>query len=223
LERKQVNGAWREGSVESDGFISVNDPQGRQPRGFRIRHGGDAEFNGIIARGEIHGERGTFKNGEFEDIIVRGNSAFEGNVSSGPLFASNFESVPGAGTLFTGRNIQFVLNWLGVTGPGQSVRRSFGRVVYSGVEGPAVIFASRRRTLLQDLYTLHIHFYNNRSFPIGTDVPASHIVPNLTIGGGAAGQTLVFNNLPTSGAGLPPGTVWRQSDGGGNSWVMVKD
>ena len=54
------DGTERYGSIESDGFVSVNDQQGREPKGFRIKHNGDCEFNDGTFRGHIEALSGSF-------------------------------------------------------------------------------------------------------------------------------------------------------------------
>jgi hypothetical protein len=65
------------GSIESRDFISINDPLGRLPKGFRLRHDGDAEFNDGHFRGELQARyiriTGSISSGT--QFILRSNNS----------------------------------------------------------------------------------------------------------------------------------------------------
>ena len=60
-EQIDAFGKPKQGSIQSSNFIPTNDPQGRVPDGFRIRHNGDVEFNNGVFRGHIEATSGFFK------------------------------------------------------------------------------------------------------------------------------------------------------------------
>jgi hypothetical protein len=69
----------RGGLIQSENF-----KEGQS--GFRIKHDGDTEFNDGKFRGEIHADKGTFREGIFTNVIVKGDSSFQGiSIEAGPL------------------------------------------------------------------------------------------------------------------------------------------
>ena len=201
------------GRIQSANFI-----EGQS--GFRIKHDGEAEFENIKARGHIEAITGFF----------------EGTIDSGPLYASNAIQTPEAGITWQAQTpIQTIRDALGIGPIGTNETKiinfssgSFGtKTGLARLEFSIIVF--RTFTTAQGYpfpivgNKLRIVFNDNTVYTFEANSPANATVNDgkinniLTVGGGVAGKTLKFKDLPGSPEGLALGSVYRN----GNQLMIV--
>jgi len=174
----------------------------------------------------------TVINGNFQNITVDQKSTFLGNIESGPLYASNEVIAPPAGTTFNSNTtiatIRSTLNIPSVNlytfnttggsfGSTQGLAKlTFTKIVvgyYNTAAGPntGTLYGYKLEIIFNDGTT---YTFQDRQNPSAlTDIIDGRINQTLVVGGGAEGQTLRFNNLPTGAGSYPAGTVYRDSAG----------
>ena len=201
----------KDGFIQSAGYVPGES-------GFIIRWNGDVEFNDAVFRGRVEANSGTFRDGIFVNISVSGNSTFEGNIISGPIYASNEIRAPGAENTFpAGTLIRNVWAALG-GGTDTTISRSFDNVTHGTKTGMATIQMSRQTSFGPPPYydmtfriTLSITFSDGTNYQYVDSSGNSSSLPSILVLAGGAGKTLIFHDLPTGDTGLPAGTVWNDN------------
>jgi hypothetical protein len=175
--------------------------QNYQPsvQGFSIEYSGDAEFN---------------------DILIRGNSVFSGDIESGPLVLNNINSSTPDNILsyaqgdYAQNFYDYCVSRYGIT---------FGYMATNGLYG------STGFTYFSNIYTgknnVETRLYDKDfnllyNFPIKDSVysPPSPYAPkfqqSFQIGfWNSSAKTFKLNNIPTNESGLSTGTVWQDGSG----------
>ena len=202
--------------IQSENFV-----EGQS--GFRIRAGHSAmtdggfqaEFDNVRVRGHIDAT-----SGELNNITIKEEATFLGTVDSGPVFISNENTAPVAPTVFNaGTNTVNIRSFLGGNGTFSVIgiygnrtdlvsivitTQPFGWMSLHGMVSDILInirliFSSGTDVVLQDTGLAGSNFPPNRAT----------IPQQLSIGGSRSGKTFIIRDLPTGGAGLSPGTVYR--------------
>jgi len=189
--------------IRSENFIAGQS-------GFRIKAGGDVEFNQAVFRGRVEAEEGYIKNAVIEESAV-----FEGTIDSGPIYASN--NIPGSsGTKSWANNTKAskIKSDLGIGAIGST---AIVLTVVSGSYGSNSVKELRfigGNFGAGGAWKLDIVYTNNTLFSVyenGVTTAALTITTVLT------GKTLILRNLPTNAVGLPVGAVYAQ----GNQLMIV--
>jgi hypothetical protein len=195
------------GRIQSENFI-----EGRA--GFKINHDGDAEFNNGKLRGHIEAD-----SGELNNVTIKEQAVFLGTINSGPVFISNENTTPVVPRVFSaGTSIADIRSFLG----GDStfnINGSYGgrtdliSIITATVQNASnandrryslcLIFSSGTDVFFEDTVSMNVQ---------GPFVSRATISQQLSIGGSASGKIFIIANLPIGGAGLPPGTVYRQGN-----------
>jgi len=201
--------------------------------GFIIKSNGDAEFNQALFRGNIDATGGKINN-----VLIAREALFEGSINSGPLFASNEIITPPNGTTFQSNTtisvIKSALN-VGTIAEGGSKSLNLSGGSFGSKTGLSqLVFDSIllykyqygwNTGIIKSVYGLKltIKFNDNTTYTFQDTVNNQQVITegkinqSLTVGGGTAGQTLRFHNLPTGAGNYPAGTVYRN----GNQLMIV--
>jgi len=183
--------------------------------GFRITGDGDAEFYNGTFRGRIEAD-----SGELNNVTIKEQAVFLGTVHTGPVYISNENTAPVAPTVFnSGTQIRNIRSFLGGDST-YNINGSYGSrtdlisIVTTTVAGwdsysmrysLRLIFSSGNDVYFEDGVQVN---------PITgqTGIDYATISQQLSIGGSVTGKVFRITDLPTGGAGLPPGTVYRNGN-----------
>jgi len=187
---------------------------------FRLYANGLFEALNANIAGHINAESGFINNATIGKEVV-----FLGTINSGPLFAASDTQIPSPAITFQqGARISVIHNHYGI-GTHPVTGGSFGNI-----NGLTIIQNTQSTYAGAVRFSTILIFNNGQQVVISDGDPFSGgggqtilsngqrtILQTLIAGGGEAGQTLRFNNLPTGGGGYLPGTVYRN----GNQLMIV--
>jgi hypothetical protein len=212
----QVITLKRDGVIQSETITNGE-------RDVLIKANGEAVFNKARIRGHIEADSGTLNN-----VTIKEQAIFLGTVNSGPVFISNENTTPVTPTVFaSGTMINSIRNFLG-TGT-HNINGAYGS--RTDIVSIVVVFVKKGTVVTVhpggmygtevDLYSLRLIFssgsdvyFEDKIVPSGNGSTLSSptITQQLSIGGSVSGKVFRITDLPTGGAGLPPGTVYRNGN-----------
>ena len=191
---------------------------GKNRRGFCLDENGLLRASGAEISGHIEADSGYM-----EHIIIGKTASFEGNINSGPLFASNEIITPPAGTTWQANTTASKIGSdLGIGVLTQPIAINISSGSYGSRTGLTQLEFSTF-LLSGSVSNPFLGLRLRMKFSSGSDVViqdtwnsgrvSGRITQILNIGGGQAGQTFRLNNIPTAAGSYPEGTVWRDSSG----------
>jgi len=195
---------------------------GSDKTGFCIAQDGILKASGAEISGHIEASSGTLK-----DVTISNLATFNGTINSGPIYASNEIQTPSGGSTFASNTlIDTIRTTLNVGSIPQNGSKTIN--VLSGSFGSkrglsALLFESKviPAGLGNLIYGLRLKIIFNDgttyTFEDTSSTARGKIDQILSVGGGGAGKTLKFLNLPEGPNGLEPGTVYRN----GNQLMIV--
>ncbi|MCL2765788.1 MAG: DUF3672 domain-containing protein, partial [Treponema sp.] len=213
LERKQIDGQWREGTIQSDNFTENGTD------GFRIRHNGDVEFRNGKFKGHIEANSGYINNMDIDNVTIGNEAIFLGTIKSGPVFISNETTVPVPPQIFSANTL--VRDLIDTLGRNITINVSTG--TFGSKHGLLSIITTYWSQTYPTFppststtYTLRFIFNDGTTQDFSAQNPNhnwnSTIGQQLSIGGSIAGKIFIIENLPTGSSGLPAGSVYRNGN-----------
>jgi len=222
-----------DGSIESEGFISKDDPMGRTPAGFKIWANGKAEFNDVtingggVFSGDLQAANGTFAGalqaaaGTFAGILSAAGGRFSGELDCDSLLVkidpSSMQRFPVSGNYPANTSTSSIRNavytFMGISGtPNKSFLVDDGYI--NSVKIKTIEFATTGgNTVFMSVYDI-----NNKPYGFDGNLPSS-VLLWFQLGNGLKKIKLV--NLSPTAAG-ESGTVFKDSDGLGNFYLKIK-
>jgi len=208
------------GSIKTDGFT---DRDGAVPGfflGFKQING---QWQGLIETNNIRTKNMNAIGGNFQSITVDKESTLLGTVRTGPVFISNENTTPVSPTVFNlGTQIRNIRSFLGGDGT-FNINGSYGgrSDLISLITATVQTVGNTSRYSLRLIFSsgADVTFEDTASIGVGGNLVMNYatISQQLSIGGSTSGKVFRIDDLPTGGAGLPPGSVYRQ----GNQLMIV--
>jgi len=200
------------GSIQSEGV----DPDTGKPL-LLINENGIEAINGRF-QGYVEATSGIF-----QDVQIGGNSFFDGDIQSGPLYASKSLTTPSAPIVFQpNTSVEDIWNRLGRRGNNQVFNYNAGR--YGNKTGLKRITFTYSKVMLgggpldyQEGYHMYVLFFDNTELIFlrvrdrDGNVRIIYITQILEVGGGKPGMILRIDNIP-GGPGNTVGDIY-ETDG----------
>jgi hypothetical protein len=204
------------GKVQRGGIRSAGHEPGKS--GFKIDYSGDAEFNGIIARGHIEADSGKIDSIVGTNLSIRG-----GSIEVGPLYISNELTAPSATRTYTSNySVRTFVNAYLPANPelGKTITLAVP-VHYGGKYGTWDLYGFTVRkeyrstgTVNPNKMTYTVIFNhsggtsNREAVEMLNNNTDQTIGYALVINGGGAGKTIRISGLPKY-APVESGGLWR--------------
>jgi hypothetical protein len=212
LSELTENGKTQRGSIKSQNY-----KQGAS--GFKIDYNGDCEFNNGKFRGHV-----DVDSGELNNVTIKEQAVVLGTISSGPVYISNESTAPVSPRIFgSGTTIDIIRTFLGGNGT-FNISGSYGSrtdlisIVTTTVKTVNLIIPPQN-IIARDVpvYSLRLIFSSGNDVYLentnsNSSITSATISQQLSVGGSISGKVFRIIDLPTGGAGLPPGTVYRNGN-----------
>jgi hypothetical protein len=209
--------------VVEDGWIHSKD-YSPGLSGWAIFGDGRAEFNTVTVRGRVEAD-----SGELNNVTIKETATFLGTIKTGPVYISNENTAAVTPRVFgSGTAIDTIRTYLGGNGT-FNINGSYGSrtdlisIVTTTAKTVNLVIPPQNNIVSNaPVYSLRlifssgndVYFENTPSptYPPHSSITSATISQQLSIGGSVSGKVFRITDLPTGGAGLPPGTVYRNGN-----------
>jgi hypothetical protein len=197
--------------------------------GFCLDKDGKLRASGAEISGHVKAD-----SGELNNVTIKEGAVFLGTIHTGPVFISNETTAPVAPRVFnSGTSIGDIMSFLGGVGT-FNINGSYGNrsdlvSVVTAIARTITIIVGVQQIPVPNtpVHSLRLIFSSGNdvylentptpTYPPYSGVNSATINQQLSIGGSSPGKIFRIHNLPTGGAGLPSGTVYRN----GNQLMIV--